>query len=363
MKSFWGFVKKEFYHILRDRRTLLILFGMPVMQMIIFGFAIRNEINDAAIVFLDLSHDVTTQEIKSKVLSSGYFQNAIDLHSEKDIEEAFRDGKIKMALIFSPQFGESLVKDQHGHIQIIIDATEPNIGITLNAYATNIIQAYTTANSPGIRITPEVRMRYNPEMKSVYFFVPGLIALLLMLVSALMTSISITKEKELGTMEVLLVSPLKPIMIIVGKVVPYLLLSVVNVSTILILSKYIFHVPFRGSYSLFFMESFLFLLVALSLGILISTISATQQTAMMISLAGLMLPVIILSGFIFPIQSMPEALQIFSNIIPAKWFLIIIRGIMLKGVGLEVLWPQTLVLLFMALILMTISIKKFKIRL
>ena len=206
-------------------------------------------------------------------------------------------------------------------------------------------------------------MRFNPELKSIFLFVPGLIALILMLVSALMTSITITREKELGTMEILLVSPLKPIQIIVGKVLPYFLLSFINVSTILVLARLVFHIPIRGSVLLLLAECLLFILCALSLGILISAKSKTQQTATMISLSGLLLPTIILSGFIFPIDSMPKILQVISHIVPAKWFLIIIRGIMLKGVGFEYFWKETLILAFMTAVLMTASIRSFKIRL
>jgi ABC-2 type transport system permease protein len=206
-------------------------------------------------------------------------------------------------------------------------------------------------------------MVYNPELKSVYMFVPGVMTIILMLVSAMMTSISITREKELGTMEILLVSPLKPLQVIVGKVFPYIFLSVINAIVIVVLSIFIFKMPIEGSLLLLAFESVLFIISALALGILISTISATQQTAMMISLMGLMLPVILLSGFIFPIASMPLPLQVISNIIPAKWFIIIIKGIMLKGVGLEYVWKETLILVGMTAFFMAISVKKYKIRL
>jgi ABC-2 type transport system permease protein len=206
-------------------------------------------------------------------------------------------------------------------------------------------------------------MNYNPELKSVFMFVPGVMTIILMLVSAMMTSISITREKELGTMEILLVSPLKPFQVIVGKVIPYIFLSVINAIVIILLSIFIFKMPVQGSLFLLGAESILFIVNALSLGILISTISKTQQTAMMVSLMGLMLPVILLSGFIFPISSMPLPLQVISNIIPAKWFIIILKGIMLKGVGLAYLWKETLVLLAMTLFFIGLSIKKYKIRL
>lgn len=365
MKSFRAFIVKEFFHILRDKRTVLILFGMPVIQMVLFGFAIRNEINDARIAILDHAHDIRSQEITQKILSSGYFQNIQTLTHDDQIAPAFETGDVKMVVVFEPQFTTRLYHEGVAYVQLITDATEPNMATTLTAYATSIIRDYSTnlnPQAPTPMIT-EVKMLFNPEMRSVYLFVPGLIALLLMLISALMTSITITREKELGTMEILLVSPLRPIQIIVGKVLPYLLLSLINTSTVLLLARFVFEVPFRGSYLLFYAEALLFILTALSLGLLISTIARTQQVAMMASLAGLMLPVIILSGFIFPVSSMPMPLQVFSNIVPAKWFLIIVKGIMLKGVGIEYLWKETLVLAGMTVLLMTISARKFKIRL
>jgi len=367
MKSFRGFIVKEFYHIFRDKRTMLILFGMPVVQLTLFGFAIRNEVTDAKVAILDRARDVMSQEITNKLLSSGYFQLYDRVNTDSEIEDVFRAGHVKEVIVFDAGFSERLVREGRTSIGIIADATEPNMSTILIAYTSSIIQDYQSslknASPVPIRIVPEVKMLYNPELKSVYLFVPGLIALLLMLVSALMTSITITREKELGTMEILLVSPLKPFQIIVGKVLPYLFLSIINTVTILFLARTVFGVPFNGSYGLFFLEALLFVITALSLGIMISTVSNTQQTAMMISLAGLMLPVIILSGFIFPISSMPWILQVVSNIVPAKWFLIIVKGIMLKGVGLEYLWKETLILAGMALFFIAVSVKKFKIRL
>jgi ABC-2 type transport system permease protein len=213
------------------------------------------------------------------------------------------------------------------------------------------------------QIVPQTRMVYNPELKSVYMFVPGVMTIILMLVSAMMTSISITREKELGTMEILLVSPIKPFQVIIGKVFPYIFLSIINAIVIVVLSIFIFNMPVQGSLFLLGLESVLFIITSLALGILISTISATQQTAMMISLMGLMLPVILLSGFIFPITSMPLPLQVISNIIPAKWFIIIIKGIMLKGVGIQYIWKETLILLGMTVFFIALSVKKYKIRL
>jgi ABC-2 type transport system permease protein len=212
-------------------------------------------------------------------------------------------------------------------------------------------------------VIPVPLMMFNPSLKSVYLFVPGLMALILMLVSALMTSISIAREKENGTMEILLVSSLRPFQIIIGKVVPYMLLAFINSLTVLALAFLVFGVPCRGSVVLLVLESLLFIMTALSLGILISTVTSSQQAAMMISLGGLLLPTILLSGFIFPVASMPLPLQVISNIIPARWYLVIVRAIMLKGADFSTLWQETLVLLFMTCMFVTLSIRKFSVRL
>ncbi len=367
MKKFFGFVIKEFRHIFRDKRTMLILFGMPVIQLLLFGYAIRNEINEVKIAILDRSNDYQSQQLIDKLISSDYFILVVRLNSDREIEDIFRSGRVKEVIVIEPQFTGRMLREGEGHIQIIADASDPNMAQMMIAYTSSIVQEYqiplNRLRTLPLTVVPEIKMRYNPEMKSVYFFVPGIIVILLTLICALMTSITITREKELGTMEVLLASPLKPIQIITGKVIPYVFLSLINTTSILIIARYVFHVPFAGSYVLFYAEALLFIVTALSLGILISTVSRTQQIAMMISLAGLMLPMIMLSGFVFPVASMPWPLQWLSDIVPAKWFLTIVKGIMLKGVGFGYLWKETLILVGMTLFLLTLSAKKFKIRL
>ena len=367
MKRFVGFVKKEFFHIFRDRRSLFILFGMPIAQILLFGFAITNEINNVDIAILDHSKDATTTEIINKIAASKYFSIKQMVDREADIPSVFKKGKIKAVLNFEKDFSKKLITEHKATVQIITDATDPNTANTISNYVNAILQQYQKDLNNDItivyQIIPETRMVYNPELQSVYMFVPGVMTIILMLVSAMMTSISITREKELGTMEILLVSPLKPFQVIIGKVFPYIFLSIINAIVIVILSIFIFNMPVQGSLLLLALESVLFIISALALGILISTISATQQTAMMISLMGLMLPVILLSGFIFPITSIPLPLQVISNIIPAKWFIIIIKGIMLKGVGLQYIWKETLILLGMTVSFIALSIKKYKIRL
>jgi ABC-2 type transport system permease protein len=367
MKRFIGFVTKEFYHIFRDKRSLFILFGMPIAQILLFGFAITNEINNVDIAILDHSKDATTKEIIQKIKASKYFSIQQFIEKESDIEAVFKKGKVKAVLNFEQDFEAKLGSTHKATVQILTDATDPNTANTIANYVNAMLASYQQERNAGIaipfQIVAQTRMVYNPEIKSVFMFVPGVMTIILMLVSAMMTSISITREKELGTMEILLVSPLKPFQVIVGKVVPYIFLSVINAIVIIVLSIFVFKMPVEGSFFLLGLESVLFIIVALGLGILISTISATQQTAMMISLMGLMLPVILLSGFIFPISSMPLPLQVISNIIPAKWFIIIVKAIMLKGVGLQFIWKETLILIAMALFFIGLSVKKYKIRL
>ncbi|MBO6586899.1 MAG: ABC transporter permease [Gracilimonas sp.] len=368
MNAFSGFVTKEFKQIYRDKRTLTVLFGMPIIMLILFGFAIRNEVTNAQIGILDLSKDEVTRTLIQKLEASASFEVRAYLQSYEEVEGLFREGNIKEVVVFEPNFKEKLVREHTAQVQVITDATDPNLANLVQSYTANIIRDYVgELNDNGdIRkagLNPQVRMMYNPELRSVNLFVPGLIAVILMLISALMTSISITREKEMGNMEILLVSPLKPRHIIIGKVLPYLVLSVVNVVTILVLARFVFQVPFQGSYFLFFMEATLFILTALALGVFISSAANNQQTAMMVSLAGLLLPTVLLSGFIFPVSSMPLPLQWISHIIPAKWFLIIVRDIMLKGSEFLFIWKETLILAGITVFFMALSMKKFKVRL
>ncbi|NTU94057.1 MAG: ABC transporter permease [Chlorobiaceae bacterium] len=364
MQRFIGFVRKEFSHIVRDRRTAAILFGMPVLQLLLFGFAIKNEISEIRVGILDHSHDLVTQELTDKLLSSGTFVATATLSNEREAGEAFASGRVNEVVVFEPAFGDRLLRDGHAGLQLLTDGSDPNVSRIVAGYTTSVVREYLREKglaASGIEAVP--LMMFNPGLKSVYLFVPGLMAMILMLVSALMTSISITREKESGTMELLLVSSLRPVQIIIGKVVPYLVLAFVNVITVVALAFFVFGVPCRGSILLLFLESLLFILTALSLGLLISTITSSQQVAMMISLAGLLLPTVLLSGFIFPIASMPWPLQAISNLIPARWYLVIVRGVMLKGAGIAVLWKETLILVVMTALYLTFSVRKFSERL
>lgn len=369
MYRFAAFIKKEFRHILRDRRTLLILFGMPVIQVLLFGFVLTNEVKNAAIAIFDPAKDAESIALTNKLLSSGYFRMEKNLLSAEELDPAFRAGKIKMALVFPPDFAQTLQTGQ-AQIQLIGDASDPNTATTLINYANAIIVDYqrekleSIDNQPNtLRINIQTRMAYNPEQKGVFNFVPGVMALILMLVSAMMTSITIAREKELGTMEVLLVSPLRPIQIILGKTAPYLVLTLVNALVVVLLGIFVFGMPMRGSILLLSATCILYMFVALSLGIFISTRAKDQMTAMFLSALGLMMPTMLLSGFIFPRESMPLPLQIVGNLIPATWFNPIVKGIMIKGVGVEALWKNIVVLGGMAVFFLTMSMRNFKDRL
>ncbi len=367
MKKLLVFTKKEFYHIFRDKKTLLILFGMPIIQILLFGFAITNEINDANISIYDKSKDFQSQKLINKILSTNYYKLHSYINKDSEIEDAFKTGQVKQVIIIEPNFAEKLNKEGEANIHLVSDATDPNTGTTLINYTSSIIRIFANELNKGFMpdfvIENEVEMRYNKSLKGVYLFVPGLITVILMLVSAMMTSISLTREKEYGSMELLLASPMKPIIIIISKVIPYLIISYIDAILILVMGKFIFGVPIVGSLPLLLAECALFVMMALSLGIFISTKAKTQQVALMVSLVGLMLPTILLSGFIFPVENMPILLQVVASINPSRWFIIIVKDIMLKGAGLEILWQETLILVGFTLGFILLSVKNFKVRL
>ncbi len=368
MKRFLGFVKKEFFHIFRDYRTLFILFGIPVAQILIFGFAVSTDIRNAGVAVLDQSHDEITRQLTDKIMSSGFFKNTGTLLNYNEIGPTFKKGKTKAVIVFAKDFGKDLISEGKASLNIIADGSEPNTATLVTNYITAIVRDFnsgitTSLPSNFIRVKPEVKMFYNPGLKSPFMFVPGVITLILILICALMTSVTITREKEFGTMEVLLVSPLKPIQIILGKVMPYFLLSFINVILILILSWLVFGLPVKGSIILLLAESMLYILMSLSLGILISTVSKNMQQAIFISLIGLMLPTVLLSGFIFPIENMPAVYNYVSMLLPPRYFITIIKSIMIKGTGLIFIWKETLILIAMTLIFIGLSVKNFRIRL
>lgn len=368
MKRFLGFVRKEFLHIFRDYRTLIILFGIPASQIILFGFVVTNDLKNAGIAIIDNSRDEITRSITSRLLASDFFYPAAELRSESEIDALFKAGDVKAVIVFGDNFGKRLVSEGTAHIAIVADGSEPNVASLVTGYAGAIITESIleiAAETGGLimPVIPEVRMMYNPELRSHFMFVPGVITLILILVCALMTSVTITREKEFGTMEVLLVSPLRPIQIILGKVAPYFFLSFINVIVILLLSWFVFRLPVKGSLILLLAECMLYILMGLSLGIMISTMASTMQQAIFISFLGLLLPSLLLSGFIFPIEYMPEVYNYVSAILPPRWFVVIIKSIMIKGSGLADIWRETLFLAVATLLFILVSVRKFKARL
>lgn len=366
MKQFFAFVRKEFYHIFRDRRTMLILLGMPVVQIILFGFAISTEVKNVRVVVLDPSNDVMTRRIVDRIGASEYFRMERMIHSPEELEAIFREGDADLAIVFSTRFADGIYSGD-SQIQLVADATDPNMATTRTNYAAGIIASVQQElMPPGVSvatIVPDVKLLYNPQMKSTYNFVPGVMGLILMLICAMMTSISIVREKETGTMEILLVSPVKPLFVILSKAVPYFVLSFVNLVTILLLSVYVLHVPVAGSLFWLITVSLLFIFVSLALGLLISSVTRTQVAAMLASGLILMMPTMILSGMIFPIESMPLVLQIISDILPARWYIQAVRKLMIEGVDITLVLKEVGILAFMAAALITISFKKFKNRL
>ena len=366
MKALRGLLRKELFHILRDKRTLTVLLLLPVVQVVIFGYAIRTDVEDVRVAIVDPKPDTVTLRLRARLTGAKVFKPVAVLQNTAELERLFQTGAAQAAIVFEPNFADNLGRGLPAELMIITDATEPNTGATIQAYALNIVQSFQRelqAKSPGVMIIPRVRLRFNPTAESKNLFVPGLMAFVLTIISSLMTAITITREKETGTMETLLVSPLRPWQIIIGKVLPYLVIGFISVIGVVIEGRLIFGVPLRGSIPLLLVEGTLFILVSLSLGVLISARTSSQRVAMTGALIGTMLPTMILSGFLFPIESMPRPLQIVSHIVPAKWFVIIARGIMLKGIGLEHLWQETLILAGMALLLLVASTRSFHARL
>jgi ABC-2 type transport system permease protein len=365
--QFLNFVQKEFYHIFRDFRTMLIIIGIPVVQIFIIGFALSTEVKNVQVAVYDPSHDISTEKIIHRMEASEHFHIAEILKSPNEAEAVFKAGKTGLAVIFSENFNENLLHTGEAAIQLIADATDPNQGTVTTSYASAIIAGYQEEllreYSVPVRIVTNIKMLYNPEMRSAYNFVPGLMGMIFMLICAMMTSIAIVREKETGTMEVLLASPVKPFNIILSKMTPYFLISWFIFILILLLSVFVLKVPVTGSLVWLNLFALLFIVVALSLGLLISTLVSTQVAAILLSGMGLIMPVMILSGFLFPIESMPKILQWVSCIIPARWFISGVRKLMIEGISVWYVLKEIIILAGMATVIIAVSLKNFKTRL
>ena len=363
MRQFVSFVRKEFIHIFRDTRTMMILLVMPIILIILFGYAITNEIKRVPIAVFDQSRDELTEKMTDRLAASEYFDLIASVASYEEAQTLFRQGKANVVVVFPPQYAST----EDAQVQVLADATDPNQATQLTAYCSAIIAQELAGEGAGMAqsggIQAVTSLLYNPQMKGAYNFVPGVMGLILILICAMMTSIGIVREKEIGTMEVLLVSPMKPIYIILAKAVPYLILSMVNIATILLLSYFLLDVPIKGSLLLLVAISTLYTLVALCLGLLISTVANTQQAAMLMSGMALMLPIMLLSGMMFPVENMPAFLRWLSNIVPAKWYIIAVKNVMIKGLPLVAVLKEIGILALMAVVLIALSVKRFNIRL
>ena len=351
MKQFRSFVIKESRHILRDKRTMLILFGMPVMLMLILGFAITNDVKNVRTVVVTSQMDHQTRAVIDRLAASEFFTVTAAVPTPKDAERLVRNQKADLAIVFSQDFAS-----KHEGLQFIVDGADPNMAQQWTNYATGVI-----ANPQGALVN--TKMLYNPRMRSAYNFVPAIMGMLLMLICAMMTSISIVREKERGTMEVLLVSPVKPLMIIIAKVVPYLVLAFTILIIILLMARFVLDVPIQGSLVWIFVVSIIYIMLALSLGLLISNIATSQLMALLISAMVLLMPIVMLSGMLFPIESMPAPLQWLSAIVPPRYYIEAMRKLMIMGVGIKEVACEVTILSVMTIFLLAVSLKKFKTRL
>ena len=351
MKQFLSLVIKEAKHIVRDKRTMLMLFGMPIVLMLLFGFAITNDVKNVRTVIVTSRTNYATQQAVDRLSASAYFTVTRAVATPAEARRLIQDQKADLAVVFSAHFS-SLRPDY----QLIVDGTDPNMAQQWSAYAGAVL-----SNPSGGAVN--TKLLYNPQMKSAYNFVPAIMGMLLMLICAMMTSISIVREKEKGTMEVLLVSPTPPLVIIAAKVVPYLILAFLILISILLMSAFVLHVPVRGSLFWIFAVSTLYILLALSLGLLVSNVAQTQLVALLLSAMVLIMPIIMLSGMLFPVESMPRILQYLSATIPTRYYISAMRKLMIMGVGAKQVLNEMLVLLGMFVALLTLSLAKFNTRL
>lgn len=359
MKEFWSFIIKETQHIMRDRRTMMILFGMPIILMLIFGFAISTDVRNVRTVVVMSQIDHQTQRMINALDESEYFNVLYKVHTPAEAEQLIRNQKADMGIVFSTDFAS-----KHGGVQLITDGTDPNMAQQYNNYASQIMG--TQLMNVMQRKAPNaiaLKMLYNPQMKSSYNFVPGIMGILLMLICAMMTSISIVREKERGTMEVLLVSPVRPFLIILAKAVPYLVLAFVVLLAILLMSRFVLFVPIAGSLWLILLVSTIYIFMALSLGLLISTIAKTQMAALLMSAVMLLMPCTMLSGMMFPIESMPHVLQWVAALIPPRYYISAMRKLLIMGVSFRYVLSEVVTLLGMTTLFLTVALLKFNKRL
>jgi ABC-2 type transport system permease protein len=373
MKRIRVMMYKEFIHIYRDLWTLIMIFFLPVFMLLLMGSSITLDVKNIALAVLDLDNSQDSREIRDMMVSSGYFRVRATPSDDREMEGLIDSGKADVGLKFYHNFSRYLKEGKSAPLQILIDGSDSNTANVTIGYCEAILQNFSLdriasrLKNEGViesshipPVDPEIRIWYNPDLKNTNFLVPGLIGLIMMITIAPVTAMAVVREKERGTIEGLMVAPVSPLEIIIGKMAPYMIISFVDLFIVVLTGIFIFNVPFRGSFILLLSLSYIFLLSAVSIGLLISTVAGSQRTAWQISILTSILPSIFLSGFIFPIESMPLPLQIICSLFPVRYFLLILRGIILKGVGLLPLLPQTVILLAFAIVLTTLSVSRFK---
>ncbi len=361
----WAITRKEFFHIINDPRTLFIVILLPVLQLVMFGYAMNLEIQRVHLAVVDYAHSRESRELLQHFVGSRFFKPFLYEGPLSQVEDLFRARRAQAVLIIPQDFDRRLLRDTSVPVQLLIDASDANAGTLIRNYCEQALLDFNAQRSGKLPVPFEIRstVLFNPDMKSSFFFVPGIVAMILVMISALLTSVAITREKESGTLEQILVSPIQPREIIIGKVIPYVLLALADAAIILLLGYGLFRVPFRGSLGLLTLLTFLYVLAALSLGLMISTRVKTQQVAMMAAQTATLLPTLMLSGLIFPIASMPKWLQLLTYIVPARYYLLIIRGILLKGSTLQQLVAPSLALVLMTLVFLVVAARRFSLTL
>ena len=358
---------KELHHVLRDPRSLAIALAMPIMMTFLYGYAINLDIENVVVGFVDYDRTPESRDLIGNLYASTYFSAPENDLDHTDPETLFRRGRANAVLVIEPGFGRALNRGEHVSLGLLIDGSDNNVAAAVKAYTQSQVLLYYQeqlppgSEIPGIRVAQQVL--YNPDLKSSHFFVPGLVAIILMMISALLTSITIAREKETGTMEQLLTAPVKPLEILLGKIIPYVLIALLDGVVVLLFAKFMFGVPFVGSHLLLLGLGLIYVSASLAIGILISSLVHTQQVAMMTAITATMLPSVMLSGFIFAVKNTPLVLQALSQIVPATYFLVIIRGIMLKGAGPTVLAAQAGVLVLIMVITIAVATSRFRTKL
>ena len=370
MRNIGHIIRKEFLQLRRDPRMFPILFISPLLQLFLLGYAANLDIKNIPAVFCDLDRSATSRDFISKFPHSGYFTLRSVVNRLQDVDDYIDKGKASLAIVIPRGMGKRLAGQRPVQVQIIIDGSESQSAIIALNYATMIVAKYSRnillerlsrafPREKIARVNAEVRVWYNPELRSRNFMIPGVLGLLLMVVTTTLTSLGIIKEKESGTMEQLIVTPIRPYELILGKLLPFFLIGLVDIVLVLVVATFWFQVPVKGSPVLLFGLSCIYMLTTLGTGLLVSTISKNQQQAMLTSVF-FMTPTMILSGFIFPIENMPKVIQYFTYLVPLRYYLVIIRGLFLKGVGLADLWPETAGLLAIGVGLLGLSVLRFR---